>query len=202
MVAKPLAGSGGSKNARADEKNTPGPLKPEPLESIEIRVSQEKELARLPLVSGQWQTIRFVHLNLGDSQNTRLLTIAFLNRPALLELTSIRVVRDSDSTVLYEAASAKEWEVLECSENLHKHIDGCGMMLLATGEAPQLHLPTLPGFHSTTCTLEIELRVETAPGELARRLHALRVEKHTLAEAADSQRLRAAQAEANGTIWK
>ncbi len=158
--------------------------------------------AKQPLVPGVWQTIRFEHLERLHTDASRRLRIDPVNQPALVELAGIRITRDSDNSVLYDASSPAEWERLECSTNVLTHADGKFLMLLATDGDPQICLPPLPDFHDAPCTLELNLRVETATGEVARRLHEFATDNRSLAALGESLKLRAAQLEATEATWK
>ena len=158
--------------------------------------------ARQPLPAGVWQTIRFEHVERLHTDSARRLRIDPVNQPALVELAAIRIVRDSDHAVLYDASSPAEWARLECSPSLLTHPAGKSLLLLATDGDPQIYLPPLPDFDGAACTFEMNLRLEIAAGELARRLHELAVENGSLAALGENWKLRAAQLEATEATWR
>jgi glycosyltransferase involved in cell wall biosynthesis/SAM-dependent methyltransferase len=154
--------------------------------------------ARKPVVPDVWQTIRFDHLESLHSDPQRRLRIDMVNRPALVEVAGIRVVRDADSAVLYDASSEAEFRRFEHSEGVLTFSEGERLILLATDSDPQLLLPLLPDFQGAACGLEFSVRVTTAVPGLLRRLHERTGEKQNLSE---NLKVGMAQFEASAALW-
>lgn len=126
---------------------------------------------RQPLTADGWQSVVFEHLEDLHTDGVRRLRIDLINQPALVEVASVRVTREADGAVLYDASSAAEFGRLEHSANGLSHLAGEHLLLVATDSRPQLFLPLLEDFRGVACTLELRLRVEIALPGVLRRLH-------------------------------
>jgi glycosyltransferase involved in cell wall biosynthesis/SAM-dependent methyltransferase len=151
---------------------------------------------RQPVVPEVWQTLRFDHLESIHSDPQRKLRIDFIDQPMLVEVAGIRVVREADNAVLYDASSEAEFRRFEHSADVLTFCEGERLIVLATNGDPQTLLPLVPDFEGAACTLELDVRVGTAVPGLLRRLHELADEKQTLADRSEKLKARSAQIEA------
>ena len=158
--------------------------------------------ARKPIVPDGWQTVRFEHLELLHTDCQRRLRIDLVDQPALVEVAGIRVVRDTDHSILYEIASETGFRDIEHSPGVLTCYEGDVLILLATHRDPQALLPLLPDIQGAACTLELNVRVTTAVSGLLRRLHELAGEKQTLAALSENLNARTAQSEASAAAWE
>jgi len=132
----------------------------------------EKHSACQPLRPDVWQTIVFTNLDRLHTDCGRRLRVDLINQPASVEVAAIRISRDADGAVLYEAASEEEFRLLEHSPGVLVDFTGGCLLVLAIGRDPQLWLPILPDLGDSARTLEIRLRPEIGEAALVRRLHA------------------------------
>ncbi len=150
----------------------------------------------------EWQTARFEHLEQLHANCGHRLRIDVVDQPALVEVAGIRIVRDADNAILYDASSEEEFRRIEHSPGVLTCHEGDLLILLATDGDPRLLLPLLPDFEGAACTLEVTLRVTAALGGLLRRLHALAAEKQSLAALIENLNSRNAQLELADAQWK
>jgi lipopolysaccharide biosynthesis protein/GT2 family glycosyltransferase len=118
------------------------------------------------LVSGRWQTIRFDHLDKLATILRGRIRLDPVNCPAFVNISSIRLITDSDRRVFYSASSAADFAQIDVSEGVLKHeIDGI-LALVATDSDPQIFLPQLDFPSGDSWHLEIDLEVHTAPSNI------------------------------------
>jgi hypothetical protein len=128
------------------------------------------------LVPGRWQSIRFDHLEkLGPKCRGRI-RLDPVNCMAFVNISSIRLITDSDSRVFYSASSAADFAQIKVSEGLLKHETGGILELVATDSDPQVFLPELDFPSGDSWHLEVDLEVHTAPSNIISR------QKETFAE--------------------
>ncbi|MEO6787896.1 MAG: class I SAM-dependent methyltransferase, partial [Chthoniobacteraceae bacterium] len=157
---------------------------------------------RQSLIPEVWQCIRFEHLERLHTDCQRRLRIDLVNQSALIEVAGIRITRDADGAVLYEASSASEFRRLEFSANALTYFEGWALVVLATDADPQLYLPLLPDFHGSACTLEVNLRMNTSVPGLLCRLHQFEGNHRALAAVAEDLRMQVARLKTSETAWK
>ena len=118
------------------------------------------------LVPGRWQSIRFDHLEkLGPMRRGRI-RLDPVNCPAFVNISSIRLITDSDSRVFYSASSAADFAQIDVSGGVLKHeIDGI-LALVSSDSDPQIFLPELNFPSGDSWHLEVDLEVHTAPSNI------------------------------------
>jgi GT2 family glycosyltransferase len=118
------------------------------------------------LVPGRWQSIRFDHLEkLGPMRRGRI-RLDPVNCPAFVNISSIRLIADSDSRVFYSASSAADFAQIDVSGGVLKHEIGGILSLVATDFDPQIFLPELNFPSDDSWHLEVDLEVHTAPSNI------------------------------------
>jgi hypothetical protein len=121
-----------------------------------------------------WQTIRFDHIERLRPKHGRPLRIDPVDRPALINISSIKIIRGADEALLYSAESAADFQQIKVSDGLLKHEEEGTLLLIATDADPQLFLPALDLPPTERCRLEIVLEPHPAPvSVLARQKQAL-----------------------------
>ena len=99
-----------------------------------------------------------------------------VNCLAFVNISSIRLITDSDSRVFYSASSAADFAQINVSEGLLKHETDGILALVATDSDPQVFLPELNFPSGDSWHLEVDLEVHTAPSNIILR------QKETFAE--------------------
>ena len=128
------------------------------------------------LVPGRWQSIRFDHLEkLGPKRRGRI-RLDPVNCLAFVNISSIRLITDSDKRVFYSASSAADFAQINVSEGVLKHETDGILELVATDSDPQVFLPELNFPSGDSWHLEVDLEVHTAPSNIILR------QKETFAE--------------------
>src|SRR6266550_1354836 len=128
------------------------------------------------LVPGRWQNIRFDHLEkLGTNRRGRI-RLDPVNCPAFVNISSIRLITDSDKRVFYSASSAADFAQIDVSAGVLKHETDGILELVATDSDPQVFLPELDFPSGDSWHLEVDLEVHTAPSNILLR------QKETFAE--------------------
>ena len=158
--------------------------------------------ASKPFVEDIWQTIEFKHLECLHTDCRNRLRIDLVNQPAFVEVTGIRITRDADKSVLYDATSAAEFRGLEHSPNVLTHFEGEKLVVLAMDADPQFYLPPLPDFQDATCTLELTVRWRNTVPCALHRVHELAGSNQMLAELTESMKLRNARLETSEDALK
>ena len=139
------------------------------------------------LFPGRWQSIRFDHLEkLGPMRRGRI-RLDPVNCPAFVNISSIRLITDSDRRVFYSASSAADFAQIDVSGSVLKHEIDDVLALVATDSDPQVFLPELNFPTGDSWHLEVDLEVHTAPSNIILR------QNETFAELRGS--LEASQAE-------
>jgi hypothetical protein len=121
-------------------------------------------------------TVRFLHIEKLQRSDRALLRIDPVNLPAILQILKIRIVRNTDQSLLYAAETKEDFEKLVLSEGLLSHLDEHGLFLLSSGPDPQIYLPLFGPLGDEPCTLEIVLQVHSV---LDSRLGQARQATHT-----------------------
>ncbi len=153
------------------------------------------------VVSGAWQTVRFEHVEALRTSQGRL-RIDPVNTAGVLEVASIRVIRNADQTVVYGAQSAAAFAAIEVSSNVLAQANDQRLVLLARDADPQLFLPALGPLQGRgSYTLELTFKLETTAGGIVQSYHRLLMSNRELAETLEGLRLRAAQLEAAEVVW-
>ena len=81
----------------------------------------ETSSMKAELVPGRWQSIRFDHLEkLGSNRRGRI-RLDPVNCLAFVNISSIRLITDSDKRVFYSASSAADFAQINVSEGVLKH---------------------------------------------------------------------------------
>ena len=128
------------------------------------------------LVPGRWQSIRFDHLEkLGPNRRGRI-RLDPVNCLAFVNISSIRLITDSDKRVFYSASSAADFAQINVSEGVLKHETDGILELVATDSDPQVFLPEINFPSGDSWHLEVDLEVHTAPSNIILR------QKETFAE--------------------
>jgi hypothetical protein len=113
------------------------------------------------LVADRRQTIRFDHIEKLLCVSASRLRIDPVDRPALVNISSIKIIGDSTEKVLYSAHSADDFRRIDVSPGLLRHNEDGNLLLVATDTDPQIFLPALRLTES--CRLEIVLEPHLAP---------------------------------------
>jgi Glycosyltransferase Family 4 len=121
-------------------------------------------------------TLRFLHVEKLQRSDRAPLRIDPVNRPAILQIFKIRIVRNTDQSLLYAAETKEDLAKLVLSEGLLSHLDEFGLLLLSPGPDPQIYLPLFGPLGDEPCTLEIVVQVHSALGS---RLGQARQATHT-----------------------
>ena len=148
------------------------------------------------LAPSGWQTVRFEHIERLRPERGRPWRIDPVDQPAFVNISSIKIIRDSDDAILYRAESTADFQQLTVSDGVVKQEEEGSLLLLATDGDPQLFLPPLYLRGTEDCRLEIILECYPAPASvLARQRQALEgaAGENTIAEL--SSALEASQAE-------
>ena len=95
------------------------------------------------LVPGRWQSIRFDHLEKLGSKRRGRIRLDPVNCLAFVNISSIRLITDSDKRVFYSASSAADFAQINVSEGVLKHETDGILALVATDSDPQVFLPEL-----------------------------------------------------------
>ncbi len=128
------------------------------------------------LVPGRWQNIRFDHLEkLGTNRQGRI-RLDPVNCLAFVNISSIRLITDSDKHVFYSASSAADFAQINVSAGVLKHETDGILELVATDSDPQVFLPELNFPSGDSWHLEVDLEVHTARSNIILR------QKETFAE--------------------
>lgn len=146
------------------------------------------------IVRDEWQTIRIEHLERLQPNPERKLRIDPVNRSGFVTLSSIRIFREGDGTLLYAADTAEDFRKIELMPGLVPCFGKTGLTLLAMGHDPQMLLPAFGPLPGAACTLEITFKMEPADAPVLqqfRELHDLR---------AQHEQLRAENARCNSRI--
>ena len=118
------------------------------------------------LVPGRWQNIRFDHLEkLGTNRQGRI-RLDPVNCLAFVNISSIRLITDSDKHVFYSASSAADFAQINVSAGVLKHETDGILALVATDSDPQVFLPELNFPRGDSWHLEVDLEVHTAPSNV------------------------------------
>ncbi len=118
------------------------------------------------LVPGRWQSIRFDHLEkLGPNRRGRI-RLDPVNCLAFVNISSIRLITDSDKRVFYSASSAADFAQINVSEGVLKHETDGILELVATDSDPQVFLPEINFPSGDSWHLEVDLEVHTAPSNI------------------------------------
>ena len=128
------------------------------------------------LVPGRWQSIRFDHLEKLGSKRRGRIRLDPVNCLAFVNISSIRLITDSDKRVFYSASSAADFAQIKVSEGVLKHETDGILALVATDSDPQVFLPELNFPSSDSWHLEVDLEVHSAPSNVILR------QKETFAE--------------------
>ena len=128
------------------------------------------------LVPGRWQSIRFDHLEKLGSKRRGRIRLDPVNCLAFVNISSIRLITDSDKRVFYSASSAADFAQINVSEGVLKHETDGILALVATDSDPQVFLPELNFPSGDSWHLEVDLEVHTAPSNVILR------QKETFAE--------------------
>ena len=139
------------------------------------------------LVMGRWQSIRFDHLEKLGSKGRGRIRLDPANCLAFVNISSIRLITDSDKRVFYSASSAADFAQINVSEGVLKHETDGILALIATDSDPQVFLPELNFPSGDSWHLEVDLEVHAAPSNVILR------QKETFAKLRGS--LEASQAE-------
>ena len=91
----------------------------------------------LQQISGnKLSTLRFLHVEKLQRSGRSPLRIDPVNRPAILQIFKIRIVRNTDQSLLYVAETKEDFGKLVFSEGLLSHLDEFGLLLLSPGPGP------------------------------------------------------------------
>jgi Chromosome segregation ATPases len=161
-----------------DRKNRDEIAKPLPVQVFVDQGGSFSETSSMTaeLVPGRWQSIRFDHLEkLGPKRRGRI-RLDPVNCLAFVNISSIRLITDSDKRVFYSASSAADFAQINVSEGVLKHETDGILELVATDSDPQVFLPELNFPSGDSWHLEVDLEVHTAPSNIILR------QKETFAE--------------------
>ena len=102
-------------------------------------------------------TVRFENIESLRPTRERPLRIDPLFHPALLRISSIRIVRDSDGQDFYRAETAADFEKIGVSHGATKLMEDGNLVFAAANAGHQIHLPGLAIPADQHCRLEIAL---------------------------------------------
>lgn len=114
-----------------------------------------------PIEMDEVTTIRFENIESLRPIRERPLRIDPLYHPALLRISSIRIVRDSDGHELYRAETPGDFEKISVSHGATKLMEAGNLLFAAANAGHQIHLPGLDIPADQHYRLEIE--VEALP---------------------------------------
>lgn len=106
-------------------------------------------------------TLRFDRIEKLYSSASYPLRIDPVGIPAVLQIFSVRIVRNTNRTVLYAAETREEFERFNFSEGLLSRFCGPSWFLISPGADPQIYLPLFGSLGEEACTLEITLRAHS-----------------------------------------
>ena len=87
-----------------------------------------------------------------------------LYHPALLRISSIRIVRDSDGADLYRAETAADFDKISVSHGATKLVEDRNLLLAAANADQQIHLPGVDVPAEQHHRLEIQLEALLSAG--------------------------------------
>jgi hypothetical protein len=105
--------------------------------------------------------LSFAHIERLYSPGRFPLRIDPINMPAILQIFNIRIVRDTDSALLYAAESGADFVKLNFSDGLISRVYGFALFLVSPGPDPQIYLPLFGDLREEPCRLEITLQVHS-----------------------------------------
>lgn len=162
----------------------------------------EELSCRLALAARDWRTLRFQQLERLCHKPDRRLRLDPLNQPGLVEISTIRILRDRDGAVVFAAEMEADWAALECVGAVPIPGGGQSLLLMVTGADPQLYLPALPALPRDACTMEMCIRVETSATDMLRRIAHLARSNQALAHLAEEVKTQVARLEARDVCWQ
>lgn len=154
------------------------------------------------LQTDAWQTIRFDHLERFYTDHRTRLRVDPVDRPAILTISSIQVVRERDGAVMYSADSVDAYNGIEFSSNLLRQTEGQTLMLVAADPDPQFLLPPLPELGREASYLAVTLKIERAAAGTIFRYHQAIKERADLQALADQQAARLEALANAGQVWE
>ena len=110
--------------------------------------------------------LRFAHVERLPTAGCLSLRIDPVDMPAILRISNIRLVRDTDRVEIYAAESGEDWAKLTFSDGLLARVDEHGLLLISPGPDPQIYLPSFGQLGEEACTLEISLKVHSTDVEM------------------------------------
>ena len=110
-----------------------------------------------PVEMDEVTTLRFENIESLRPTRERPLRIDPLYHPALLRISSIRIVRDSDGHDFYRAETTADFEKIGVSHGATKLMEDGNLVFAAANAGHQIHLPGLDIPADQHCRLEIEL---------------------------------------------
>lgn len=111
-----------------------------------------------PIEMEKLKTLTFENIeSLRPTQN-RPLRLDPLYHPALLRISSIRIVRDSDGADLYRAETAGDFDKIRVSHGATKLVEERNLVLAAASADQQIHLPgvDVPAEHHHRLEIQLE----------------------------------------------
>jgi hypothetical protein len=120
-----------------------------------------------PVEMDEVRTIRFENIESLRPTLDRPLRIHPLYHPALLRMSSIRIVRNSDGRDLYRAESAGDFEKISVSHGATKLMEDGDMLFAAANAGHEIHLPGVDIPADQHYRLEIEVEALPAAESVA-----------------------------------
>jgi methyltransferase family protein len=112
------------------------------------------------------QVIRFDNIqNLRPGTDSRL-RIDPVDHPALVNISSVRIIREADKAVIYSAERKADFEQIKTSAGLLKLVMAESLFLIALHADPQIFLPSIDVSAVGACRLEIVLQAIAIPKSL------------------------------------
>jgi hypothetical protein len=110
---------------------------------------------RRQFVPGAYQIVHFENIDKLHAGSQAPLRLDPMNVPGILQIFSIRIVRDHDKQALYVAQTKEEFNRFGFSEGILSHALMHSLWLMAPHDDPQIQLPFTGDLGETSCTLEV-----------------------------------------------
>jgi hypothetical protein len=117
-----------------------------------------------PLEMEKLRTLTFENIESLRPTRNRPLRLDPLYHPALLRISSIRIVRDSDGSDLYRAETAGDFDKISVSHGATKLVEERNLLLAAASADQQIHLPGVDVPAEQHHRLEIQLEALLSAG--------------------------------------